>query len=414
MIKSVKIKNFKSVVSLPLDLGTFNVLIGENGSGKSNILEAIAFGAAASADKLDFEFLGSRGIRVPNPEFMFSAFKNGIEKKRIEIEFNTDNPSFNNYRFIISNDSNNPKKWINESKDIIAKSVGEELAKTLFEKDEEERETELKKIFDTEERILRIKKFANEIRDVAIRHGNEEESKEFFNWIFATQFLRDRFSNDVISNYIIYSPEQSSLRKFEETTQIYPLGIKGEGLFQYLKELALSKRNTKILRDIKRNLILLDWYEDFDLPENLMANEFSLKIKDKYLDETLQYFDQRSTNEGFLFLLFYTTLFISKNTPTFFAIDNIDTSLNPKLCMQLTRNLAALAKKYKKQVIVTTQNPAILDGLNLKDDNQRLFVVSRNSEGYTRAERINFNEKRKMKLSEVWTKGFIGGLPSNF
>ena len=71
-------------------------------------------------------------------------------------------------------------------------------------------------------------------------------------------------------------------------------------------------------------------------------------------------------------------------------------------------------KKHFKQIIVTTHNPAILDGLNLKDDSQRLFVISRNSEGHTRAERINYNEKRTMKLSEVWTKGFIGGLPENF
>ena len=70
MIKSIQISNFKSVVDLSLELGNFNVLIGENGCGKSNILEAIAFGAAASADKLDYEFLGSRGIRVTKHDHM--------------------------------------------------------------------------------------------------------------------------------------------------------------------------------------------------------------------------------------------------------------------------------------------------------------------------------------------------------
>jgi len=217
-----------------------------------------------------------------------------------------------------------------------------------------------------------------------------------------------------ISNYIIYSPEQSNLRKFDDINQIYPLGIKGEGLFRYLKDLSLSEKNNETLKEIKDNLMLLDLYEDLDLPENLMQNEFTLKIKDKYLDENLMYFDQRSTNEGFLFLLFYSTLFISNETPIFFAIDNIDTSFNPKLCTQIIKNLSGLANKHKKQVIVTTQNPAILDGLNLKDDMQRLFVVSRNSEGHTRIERINYNKNRTMKLSELWTKGFIGGLPENF
>lgn len=414
MLQSIQIRNFKSVVDLSLELGTFNVLIGENGCGKSNILEAIAFGAAASADKLDYEFLGSRGIRVTNPEFMYSAFTDGTEGKKIEIEFKTNEPPFDNIKYILKNDLNNPKKWKNIAKDIIDKSVGDEIAAILFDKDTIIRKKELEKLFSSDEKYIKMfETIANELQTITEKRGRANEAKNFFKFIF-NKYLNDKFSNEVISNYIVYSPEQSSFRKFEETTQIYPLGIKGEGLFQYLKELAVDITKKKTLNEIKQNLNLLDWYENFDFPENLMNNEYSLRIKDKYLYPTLQYFDQRSTNEGFLFLLFYSALFISKATPTFFAIDNIDASFNPKLCMQMTKNLAALAKKHKKQVIVTTQNPAILDGLNLKDDNQRLFVISRNSEGYSRSERISHNEKRSMKLSEIWAKGFIGGLPDNF
>lgn len=392
MIKSIHIKNFKSVVDLSLDLGTFNVLIGENGCGKSNILEAIAFGAAASADKLDFEFLGSRGIRVTNPEFMYSAFSNGKKKKKINLDFNIDDEE---HYFKLTHDEKNKGKWIDLSIDDYKKVLAE-ISKTL---------NNTKKLVEKTKDVLS----ETTLKDTFSKFSEIENKFEEFKNNNKTSSFRDD-----ISNYIIYSPEQSSLRKFEDTTQIYPLGIKGEGLFQHLKEIAFDKRIKKTLSDIKQNLILLNWFENFDLPENLLHNEYALKIKDKYLYSSLQYFDQRSTNEGFLFLLFYSTLFISKTTPKFFAIDNIDAALNPKLCMQLTKNLAALAVKNKKQVIVTTQNPAILDGLNLKDDNQRLFVVSRNSEGNTRVERIYFNENRTMRLSDIWTKGFIGGLPENF
>ncbi|MBL0049263.1 MAG: AAA family ATPase [Bacteroidetes bacterium] len=412
MIKSIQIKNFKSVVDLSLDLGSFNVLIGENGCGKSNILEAIAFGSAASADKLDFEFLGSRGVRVTNPEFMYSAFKN-ITNRKIDLIFKTDDTLFNNINYSLTNQNNNQKKWTNELKEIIDKSTGDKLATILFEKNNVERKRELKKFLGNEKHIEMYESLAEKIKKISKEEGKENESMAIFKFIF-NRFLNDRYTNQKISDYIIYSPEQTSLRKFEETTQIYPLGIKGEGLFQFLKELALNKKTQNTLLAIKRNLNLLDWYEDFELPDNLMQNEYALRIKDKYLFEKLQYFDQRSTNEGFLFLLFYSTLFISKTTPTFFAIDNLDSSFNPKLCIQITRNLAALAKKHKKQVIVTTHNPAILDGLNLKDDSQRLFVVRRNDEGHTRAKRIEYKPERKMKLSELWTNGFIGGLPENF
>ena len=403
MIKSIQIKNFKSVVDISLDLGTFNVLIGENGCGKSNILEALAFGAAASADKLDYEFLGSRGIRVTNPEFMFSAFSNGKKNKSITIDFQANEMG---YSFDLVNEKNNPKKWVNKNKEIALKEIQRIINAIYLEEDEDKRNKIL-------EEFNEQKGSLNALNEILKPYTHEKDYKDFFGVIYPT-VLEKHFSNADISSYIIYSPEQSSLRKFEETTQIYPLGIKGEGLFQYLKELAFDKKNKKILNDIKQTLVLLDWYQDFDLPENLMKNEFALKIKDKYLYEKLEYFDQRSTNEGFLFLLFYSTLFVSKTTPTFFAIDNIDASFNPKLCMQLIKTLAALAKKHKKQVIVTTHNPAILDGLNLKDDSQRLFVVRRNDEGHTKAKRIEFKSERQMKLSEVWTNGFIGGLPENF
>src|SRR5678816_902697 len=73
-VNRIHIKNFKSIVDLRLELGPVNVFIGENGSGKSNILEALAFAAAAASSKLDNEFLVSRGIRVTDPRFMRSAF----------------------------------------------------------------------------------------------------------------------------------------------------------------------------------------------------------------------------------------------------------------------------------------------------------------------------------------------------
>ena len=41
MNDKIRIENYKSIVDLTLELGRFNVIIGTNGCGKSNILEAI-------------------------------------------------------------------------------------------------------------------------------------------------------------------------------------------------------------------------------------------------------------------------------------------------------------------------------------------------------------------------------------
>ena len=91
MFTEIQIKNFKSIEDLNLMPGRVTVLIGENGSGKSNILEAIAFAAAAAADKLDNEFLFNRGIRVTEATWMKSAFsKKSDSEDLIKFSFKGD------------------------------------------------------------------------------------------------------------------------------------------------------------------------------------------------------------------------------------------------------------------------------------------------------------------------------------
>jgi AAA15 family ATPase/GTPase len=99
------------------------------------------------------------------------------------------------------------------------------------------------------------------------------------------------------------------------------------------------------------------------------------------------------------------------------GIDNIETALNPRLCRVLIKRLVELAKDLSKQALITTHNPAILDGLNLLDDEQRLFEVYRNDEGYTETRRIKFKDNlsdKTGKLSQMWLAGSLGATPKNF
>ena len=69
-------------------------------------------------------------------------------------------------------------------------------------------------------------------------------------------------------------------------------------------------------------------------------------------------------------------------------------------------------------MIFTTHNPAILDGLNLNNDEQRLMVVYRNVHGHTKTKRITKKEtpegSEPVRLSEQFLRGYLGGLPKNF
>jgi len=371
LLEIVTIQNYRSIQDFTIDLGRFNIFISANGSGKSNILEAIALGASSISEELEDISLSSRGIKVTEPQFMRAGFDRNNITKDIKIMFKS-NYGFE-YNCILSNDNSPFSKWFNKSIN------GTPITQTLAElyKDDKERS--------------KIQKLPAEHKMNSLNNFKQ-----------------------LLSNFLIYSPENEILKNFAEGGR-KPLGIKGEGFFKLLKILENDRGKIKKL---KEHLELIDWFKDFSIPQNLLQDEKKIELKDQYLDPKLKFFDQKSSNEGFLFLLFYFTLFISEYTPKFFAIDNIDSSLNPKLCSELIKRLVKLCYEYDKQVIITTHNPAILDGLNLNDEKQRLFVILRNKPGYTKALRITKkqipDDQLPVRLSEQFLRGYIGGLPKNF
>ena len=384
MIERIHIKNFKSIYDLDINVGRINLFIGENGSGKSNLLEALVFVSASQSNKLDNEFLVLRGIRVTEPVLMRSAFKEETKDKDIEIIiYDTDN---NGIEYNFYNGNSDYSKW-----------------------------DQVFKILDDNSELVKLSNDGNSLR-------NDHEIENFISKLTSNDIigLRNLWKNIPINNkindFLIYSPENTALRIFYKEGQIEPLGINGEGLLKLLK-VVNNYKDKSYINTIIESLQLFDWFGDIKISDEFSFGEQKLIIKDKYLYKEI---DQRSTNEGFLFILFYITLIVAKETPKAFAIDNIDASLNPKLCTKLMTIICDLAKKYDKQIFLTTHNPAILDGIDLNDEEQKLFVVSRNKSGHTRMKNITAKDKPKssndepLKLSEAFLRGYLGGLPKGF
>jgi predicted ATPase len=438
MIRELQINNYKSLHDLTLEVGRFNVLIGENGCGKSNLLESIALAAAAAADKLDNEFLASRGIRVTEPQLMRSAFdsKDQLEPITIGMTFT------GNYKieYYLHNDNEPYSEWeaypnedtyhyrIESWKLIESDKIQQTNPSSTTTK--KERKINSKRNLSQEDFEMLfedfIAKFASDStttkkeRKLNSKWNLSQKDYEMLFEDFIAKFASEgaitgHKTEEEIKKFIIYSPENTALRNFYKEGQIEPLGINGEGLLKLLK--VIQSKSDEQRQEIHTCLQLFDWYDELEIPKDLSLSEDKVTITDRYLT---QVFDQRSANEGFLFVLFYIALMVSDDTPRIFAIDNIDTSLNPKLCTKLIKELVRLAKKYDKQVFVTTHNPAILDGIDLGDDEQRLLVVSRNKQGHTRFKRVTLEDKPRsstgegLKLSEAFLRGYLGGLPKGF
>lgn len=400
MLKNITIKNFKSIDNLSIELGRFNVFIGENGCGKSNILESIVFASAAFNGNIENEFLALRGARISEPALMRSGFETANLSEEINVSlkdskgqdhnltFTNDNQPFSKWKFALyaSRDTQifNDKTFNHGEIDLDA--VLEEL---ILKYNEATAADPAKKVIDR-------------LKDLKAAIGTNKIS------------LSNSPAN--ISDYMIFAPENFFLRNLSlNETYVEPVGYRGEGLLKLIK--VIKKEKTEHYKTIVENLSLIDWFSSFDVKEDF-TGEVEFFLSDKYLEDGLKSFDIRNANEGFLFLLFYITLFTSDYTPSFFAIDNIDTALNPKLCSKLISVLAELSVKHNKQVILTTHNPSVLDGLNLNNDDERLFVISRNAVGNTRANRIlkkpSIEGEPSLKLSEQFIRGYIGGLPKSF
>lgn len=374
MLTNLHIENFKSIHNLDIELGKINVFIGENGCGKSNILEAVALASAADEHRLKNDDLAQKGIRITRPDMMINSFLGTKSTNEIIIayfnEFSLGNTSFSTDYYLTNDDSSNilaPWKTVKRSQGISDVSTPKE----------------------TEERLKK-------------KHEN--------------------FINNS-RQYLIYELQTNPLRGFNKQSYEIP-GRNGENLDFLLESFSEEGwgqivQHSKFISWLDDNGIIVDKDGDLGRKRLKLRSDSKLYFRDKFMQKKNNVFSVENANEGALHILFYLALFISKKTPSFFAIDNIENALNPYLCRHLMKNIAELANKNEKQALITTHNPAILDGLNLHDDNQRLFVVSRNKKGHTTVKRIQLKPNvevggKKLKLSELWMRNHLGGIPQNF
>lgn len=353
MIERVAIKNFKSIDNLNFGLGRVNVLIGANGSGKSNVLEAMGMVAAKNGWRVELDDMVQRGIRIAMPELMVNSFYGRSAARYISVAFDD---GYHNavYKMI--------------------EKVPEDIYTPWSVKCEG----------DFPENLLRD---------------------------FEEQFNR----------YVIYSPTNDALRGLSSTSKIYPVGLHGEGLDVLMYHMSRSEME-EVSRIAGRYILWLDdlvYDNEGEMKYRgykLGRSSSNLYFNDRYMKKSNRFFSAENANEGALIILFYLVLMISKATPNFFAVDNIDSGLNPRLCRALMKELPDLARRYGKQVIITTHNPAMLDGIRLGDADTRLYAVERSDSGSTLMNEILVKptSERRMKLSEMWMNGMIGGVPNEF
>jgi predicted ATP-dependent endonuclease of OLD family len=393
MIARIHIQNFKSILDYTLELGRINVLIGENGAGKTNILEAFATASAAADGTLEIEDLYTRGVRIAKPSITISSFLQRKTSQDVTLTLTAAAPT-------LSPDEMVPLLEIRLFPDAGNIDSGWRV------------ESSSNPLALEAERLLRAFRLSQQ--------AGENALKEYFK--SRLKYQNTAILQKQLKSFCIYNLNPLALRGIQNTSRRIPLGINGENLDVFIEELTQAQR-----RELVRYSKFIPWFGNlFVDPQDelkfkghkLGRSTSRLYFRDRFMKKGNNVFSAENANEGILHILFYLALFLSDKTPPLFAIDNIETALNPQLCRELMKSLVAMAKAHDKQVLITTHNPAILDGLDLHDDEQRLVVIHRNDQGHTVGKRIKLKPQAegepRYKLSELWMRGHLGGLPKAF
>jgi energy-coupling factor transporter ATP-binding protein EcfA2 len=388
-LRELRIKGFKSIVDQSISLGRVNCFIGANGVGKSNVLEAFGVLGAAASGRVDDEVVVRHGVRAGLPRLFKSSFSGTQIPPHIMLEATGDPAA--TFRVSLLNPLDKPKPAWSYKTEFLS-SGNREIVSRGVRSDRENLD---------ETRGLSALKIVNLEPDDP-----------------ASLLLK------LLQNYAIYTPNTPALRSTVPDVQMrFPVGLVGGGLAEGFESL---KRNLSAER-LDDVLELIDWVRDVSVTDvvgdllspSVPRTKNVLKFIDRFMSPSRNTLTAADASEGALYVLFAAVLCLSQSSPSIFAIDNLDSALNPRLATKLISRLATWLNEANptRQLLFTAHNPAVLDGLDLDDDEVRLFAVERNSAGHTTVRRVRVTpELMKLSaeypLSRLWAMGHLGAVPN--
>jgi predicted ATPase len=388
MIRTLTIRSFKSLSEVDLELGRVNVFIGANGSGKSNLLEALGVLGAAADGRVDDEALLRRGVRPGLPTLYKSSFKGESVPSVIRLEAASEQAR---YAVELNNPLEHPEPaWSYESEHLVEGAAEERV----------DRRNGNAKHLDPKRGLAALKLV--ELPDSP-----------------AAELLQR------LSDYAIYAPSTNTLRGLTPDPHMRePVGLGGGRLAEALRAFAIGAAIPMLHRDLGN---LVDWAKDIGwaesgshlpLASSVPSTKYVLRLRDRYMAEGRDALTGYDASEGALYVLFAAVLAQHPHAPRTLAIDNVDQALNPRLARALMKQLCSwVLPQPDKQLLLTTHNPLMLDGLDLENDEIRLFTVGRSRKGKTVVRRIQLTladlqrDGELWTVSRLWVMGHLGGVP---
>lgn len=349
LVKKIEIRNYKSIKQTTVILTSLTILVGINGSGKTNFLDAFGFIAEALRDRIDFA-INSRGgfdsiVRGDNKR-MSSFFS-------LKIDFELDNGHLYSYKIRIKR--NRYPGYSIDSEELLSKSG------------------------------VHFKSKSGKLVDFS---GNSPPAITSNGLHLATFSGLEEFSKvfDFLSNIRLYSPNVEAMRTLSLPDSSLLLSRGAENVSSLLESIDRRGPKAKIMNYLRKiNPVITSFAKrKYGKMETVMFasrhNRYYLSA-DSVSDGTLRAF-------AILIAIFQDE---SEGSPklSLIGIEEPEAGLHPAAASVLMEALTVASKG--KQILITTHSSDILESVDVNTNN--IIYTSMTSDGTTNF--VSINEKTK-------------------
>jgi hypothetical protein len=378
MISELKIRNFKSLESVDLRLGHFNLLVGANASGKSNFLDALRFlQGVGNGFTLD-EILDGKPPSSASPKWdgirggsKLIAFrhKGGSLADEIEIagciagnslyeirrndlsyqlKFNPETGEFMQWLGTMGCHWQNDESIYRNYENVRSKGLAAGFHSTAREYS----------------RLLKEHDPSLTAQEVESREGLSPES---FN--LSPQAIYGAHVLDALADMQFLDPIPAVLKNY--SSKVARLGEDGEGFAALIHEIESSGSKPALLEWLKE--LRPDEVDDIHALEGL-NNDFMVAVK-----EGNKEFRGPTLSDGTLRFIALAAAFFQPSMPKVLVIEEIEKGLHPSRLRLLLELMRSQSKRTGTQVFATTHSPTLLNWLT-EDDRKTTFVCTRDAE----------------------------------
>ena len=355
-LQYISVAGFRSIKKQSISLNAMNVLIGQNGAGKSNFIALFRF----------LRNIINGNLKVTSQRYGAESllYYGSKETKELSINLNF-HPNY--YDLVLQPD-------INDILFINSEDVG-------FKKSD----NYPKPFYET---ITR----------------NEDESE-----LSKSQTKIANYVYNTLKSWRVYhfhdTSENAGMKKYAKLSDSKFLFEDASNLasFLYILQQTQEEYYTRI---VKTTRLVIPFFKDFVLePNPLNPENIRLEWNDVFSEKT---FTANELSDGSLRFICMATLLLQKNLPKLILLDEPELGLHPSAITIL----AGLLRKasIRSQVIVSTQSVSLVNEFDAED-----IIVVEKKEAETVFKRLD-TEKLELWLEEyslgdLWDKNIIGGKP---